>query len=62
MPLARALGYATKRDLDALYDALEAIERDAEAKEGSTGLFDGLADLFRTANRNSNAGKEPREG
>ena len=62
LDLARALGYATKRDLDALYDALKAIERNAEAKEGGKGLFDRLGELFGTANRNSNVGQIDKGG
>jgi hypothetical protein len=54
LDLARALGYATKRDLDALYDAVKAIERNAEGVDSGKGLFDGLKDLFGNANQNSN--------
>lgn len=62
LDLARALGYATKRDLDALYDALKAIERNAEAMESGKGLFDRLGELFGTANRSSNASQKHKEG
>lgn len=62
LDLARALGYATKSDLDALYDALKAIEDKADARESSKGLFDRLSELFGTANRNSNASQNPKVG
>lgn len=62
LDLARALGYATKRDLDALYDALKAIEDKADAKESGKGLFDRLGELFGTANRSSNADQNPKAG
>ena len=62
LDLARALGYATKRDLDALYDALKAIERNAEAMESGKGLFDRLGELFGTANRSSNASQKHKKG
>ena len=62
LDLARALGYATKRDLDALYDALKAIEDKAEGKESGKGLFDRLGELFGTANRSSNADPHPKGG
>ncbi|MBD3744588.1 MAG: YfdX family protein [Sphingopyxis terrae] len=62
LDLARTLGYATKRDLDALYNALKAIEDKAEAKEGGKGLFDRLGELFGTANRSSNASQKHKEG
>lgn len=62
LDLARALGYATKRDLDALYDALKAIEDKAEAKESGKGLFDRLGELFGTANRSSNPDQKPKDG
>jgi len=53
LDLARALGYATRADLDALFDTLETIERNAEGEESGKGLFDRLGELFATANRNS---------
>lgn len=62
LDLARALGYATKSDLDALYDALQGIEDKADAKESGKGLFDRLGELFGTANRSSNAGPNPKAG
>jgi len=62
LDLARALGYTTKADLDALYDALKAIEDKADAKESGKGLFDRLGELFGTANRNSNASQNPKVG
>ena len=54
--------YATKRDLDALYDALKAIEDKAEAKESGNGLFDRLGELFGTASRSSNTSQKLKEG
>ena len=55
LDLARALGYATRRDLDALYDALEAVEDQAESDETGGGLYDRFKRLFSDANRSSNA-------
>jgi len=62
LDLARALGYATKTDLDALYGALNAIERNAEGTQSGEGLFDRLKDLFGSASRNSNRAKRPSDG
>ncbi len=62
LDLARAFGYATKGDLDALYDALKAIDDKADAKESGKGLFDRLRELFGTANRSSNPDRKPTDG
>ena len=62
LDLARVLGYATKRDLDPLFDALKAIERNAEGKESGKGLFNRLRELFDAANRNGNAGQSRKDG
>ena len=53
MELARALGYATSNDIDALSDELTTIERRTEGQGSGTGLFDRIKSLF-AKNRNSN--------
>jgi hypothetical protein len=52
--LARALGYATSKDIDALSDELTTIERRTEGQGAGTGLFDRIKSLFAKANRESN--------
>ena len=56
LDLARALGYATRRELDDLYDALEKIEDTTEGEGSARGLFDRLEGLFDRAERSANAG------
>ena len=58
LDLARALGYATRRELDALYGALEQIEDKTESQGSALGLFDRLAGLFDRAEASSNASEE----
>ena len=52
--LARALGYATSKDTDALFDELTTIERRTEGQGSGAGLFDRIKALFARANRESN--------
>jgi hypothetical protein len=52
--LARALGYATSKDADALFDELTTIERRTEGQGSGAGLFDRIKALFARANRESN--------
>lgn len=54
--LAKALGYATKRDIDALSDALNAIKAKTEGDGSGKGLFDRIKALFSAANHQANAG------
>ena len=49
--LARALGYATDADVDALSDELTTIERRTEGGGSGTGLFDRIKALFARLNR-----------
>ena len=51
--LARALGYATKDDVEALSDELEIIRRKTEGQGYATGLFDRLKQLFEKAMRDA---------
>ena len=44
--LAKALGYATKDDLEALSDELKTIQRKTEGQGFGTGLFDRTKELF----------------
>jgi hypothetical protein len=44
--LARALGYATEADTDALFDELTTIERRTEGQGSGAGLFDRIKALF----------------
>ena len=44
--LAKALGYATKDDLEALSDELKTIQRKTEGQGFGTGLFDRIRALF----------------
>lgn len=52
--LARALGYATSKDTDALFEELTTIERRTEGQGSGAGLFDRIKALFARANRESN--------
>ena len=52
--LSRALGYATGKDTDALFDELTTIERRTEGQGSGAGLFDRIKALFARANRESN--------
>lgn len=49
--LARALGYATSKDVDALSAELTTIERRTEGQGSGTGLFDRIKSLFAEAKR-----------
>ncbi|MET1083421.1 MAG: YfdX family protein [Burkholderiales bacterium] len=57
LDLARALGYATRAQLDDLYDALEGIEDKTKDQGSARGLFDRLEGLFARAKQSANAGK-----
>ncbi len=54
--LAKALGYATKRDIAALSDALDAIKAKTEGDGSGKGLFDRIKAIFSAANHQANAG------
>lgn len=56
--LARALGYATSKDTDALFEELTTIERRTEGQGSGAGLFDRIKALFARANRESNKAPE----
>jgi hypothetical protein len=58
--LAQALGYATKRDIDALSDELKTIQSKTEGQAYATGLFDRIKALF--AKTKSEASKPRSEG
>lgn len=51
--LAKALGYATKDDLDALSDELKTIRSKTEGEGFATGLFDRIKQLFAKARSDS---------
>lgn len=44
--LARALGYATKKDLDDLRDAIEELEEETKGDKAATSFFDRIEGLF----------------
>jgi predicted MarR family transcription regulator len=56
--LARALGYATSKDTDALFEELTTIERRTEGQGSGAGLFDRIKALFAKGNRESNKAPE----
>jgi hypothetical protein len=60
LDLARALGYATREDLDALYGAVEEIEASIDNKDGAPGLFDRLKGLFDKARQSATTESDKR--
>ncbi|MET3709507.1 hypothetical protein ABIC65_000187 [Sphingomonas trueperi] len=57
--LAKALGYATKQDLDALSDELETIDDKTRGEGSGMRLFDRIKALFVQANRQANTPPRP---
>lgn len=53
LELTRALGYATKRDLDELSDTLNEIERETGEKRSARQIFDRIEQLFEGAKQAS---------
>lgn len=53
LELTRALGYATKKDLDDLSDTLEEIERETGEKRSARQIFDRIEQLFDRAKQAS---------
>jgi hypothetical protein len=57
--LAKALGYATKRDLDALSDELDAIKDKTQGEGSGLRLFDRIKAMFVQANRQASTSPQP---